>query len=89
MISDDKMIHCIHLMLTGIQKGGLAEIPKEDEALRESRKTALLYLKSLSNVGDIARARILSQKNPPMEGTQQWDNLYQKYLEEEQNKKGG
>jgi len=67
----------------------MVEIRQEEEAFREARKACLLYLKELSTVGDRARSRILSQKNPPLEHTPQWDNLYAKYLEEELRKKGG
>jgi len=89
MISEEKMVHIVHLMLDGIKKAGLVELPKEEEAIREARRTCLLFLNHLNSVADLARQRILSQKNPPQEHTSQWDNLYQKYLEEEWRKKGG
>lgn len=89
MISEEKMIHIIHLMLDGVKKAGLVEFPRQEEAVREGKKACLLYIKHVNDAGDVARARILSQKNPPMEGSPQWENLYQKYLEEEVQKRGG
>jgi hypothetical protein len=89
MISDEKMTHIVHLMLTGIKKAGLVEFPREEEAVREAKKVCLLHLKNIGNAGETARARILSQKNPPLEGSPQWETLYNKYFEEEVAKKGG
>jgi hypothetical protein len=89
MISEEKMIHVVHLILDGLEKGGLVSYTNKDETVREAKKICLLHLKQMSNVADIARARILSQKNPPLEKTSQWENLYAKYYEEEMRKKGG
>jgi hypothetical protein len=47
------------------------------------------YIQQINAASETVRKKILSQKNPPREGTPQWDNLYQKYLEEEVQKKGG
>ena len=89
MISEEKMIHVVHLMLDGIKKAGMVEFPNGDETIREGKKICLLYLKNLSGAADAARQRILSQKNPPLEGSPQWETLYHKYFEEEVQKRGG
>jgi len=89
MISDDKMTHIVHLMLDGIQKAGMATYSDKEQAVRESRKICLSYLSQLNKVGDIVRERILSQKNAPIENSPQWDNLYEKYYDEEMRRRGG
>lgn len=89
MISEEKMGHIVHLMLDGIWKNDMVDFPKEDEAVREAKKVCLHYINEMNSAGDTARKRILSQKNPPMESSQQWEVLYQKYFEEEVRKKGG
>ena len=89
MISEEKMSHIIHLMLDGLEKGALVSFKDKELAIREGRKICNLYLSNLNGATDAAKQRIVSQKNPPQEGTQQWDNLYQKYLEEELQKRGG
>lgn len=89
MISDEKMGHIVHLMLEGVKKAGLVEFVKEEEAIREGKKVCLLYLQGLNAAQEVARKRILTQKNPPLEGSPQWETLYQKYLEEEVQKRGG
>jgi len=89
MISEEKMGHILHLMLDGIWKADMIDYPQEEEAFREAKKVCLAYINQLNSVTDAARKRILSQKNPPMENTPQWEVLYQKYFEEESNKRGG
>lgn len=89
MISEEKLVHIVHLMVEGVQKAGLVEYSDHDAAIREARRAALLWLKQVGGAEEDARKRILTQKNPPMENTPQWDNLYQKYLEDELKKRGG
>ena len=89
MISEEKMSHILHLMLDGLEKGGLASFSDKERALREGRKVCNLYLTHVSGAQDAAKQRIQSQKNAPAEQTPQWEILYQKYLEEELQKRGG
>jgi hypothetical protein len=89
MISEEKMIHIVHLLIDGLDKAGFVTYPDKPMAMREARRAALLYQSAMAAVADTARARILSQKNPPPENSRQWDTLYSKYYEEELHKKGG
>ena len=89
MISEEKMTHIVHLMLDGIWKQDLVDYPNDEEALREAKKVFLGYVQQINALGDVVRKKIASLQSPPREGTPQWDTLYQKYLEEEVQKKGG
>jgi len=89
MISDEKMSHIVHLMMNGLEREGLVTFSNKETAIREAHKISNLYLGNLKGAADAARQRILSQKNAPAEKSPQWDNLYQKYLEEELQKRGG
>jgi uncharacterized protein len=89
MISEEKMIHIVHLLIDGLEKSGVASYPDKTQAMREAKRAALLYQSQMEACADNARKRILSQKSPPMENSRQWDVLYEKYLEEELRKKGG
>jgi len=88
MISEEKMIHIVHLMIDGIYHDDLVDYPDEDEALKEAKKICVTWVTLMNSVTDIARKRISTQKNAPMEGSPQWDILFNKYTEEEMNKKG-
>lgn len=89
MISDEKMSHIVHLMMNGLEKEALVTFSNKEAAIREAHKISNLYLGNLKGAADAARQRILSQKNAPIEKSPQWDTLYQKYLEEELQKRGG
>ncbi len=89
MISEEKMIHVVHLMLDGIKKAGLADYPKQEDAVHEGKKVCLQYINHVNAAVEVARQRIQSQKSAPMEGSPQWETLYNKYLEEEVKKRGG
>jgi len=89
LISEEKMTHVIHLMLESLKKSGLADYAVDGTAIREAKLIAFGYLKQLDHASEKARQRILSQKNPPVEYSSQWDILYKKYYEEEWNKLGG
>lgn len=89
MISDEKMVHILHLMVNGLEREKFVTYPNKEESFREARKVCFGFVKNMNAVGELARKRIESMKNPPQEFTQQWDILYKKYLEEEWKKLGG
>jgi len=89
MISEEKMVHIVHLMLDAIYKNDLVDFPNEDETVRETKRVCLAYVGELNKLGEVVRKRILNQRNPPLENSRQWDILYQKYYEEETKKHGG
>ena len=89
MISEEKMTHICHLMIDGIWKDDMVDYPDEAAALREAKRICLKFVVDMERVSEKARRRIESQKNPPQELSPQWDNLFQKYYEEEMAKLGG
>jgi hypothetical protein len=76
-------------MIDGIWKLDMVDYSDEDEALREAKRVCVQYIKLLDTASEAARKRIRTQKNPPPENSPQWEILFQKYLDEEANKKGG
>lgn len=89
MITEEKMVHIAHLIIDGLYKVDFVDYTDDDEALKETKRVCLTYLKHLERAVEVAKARIKSQKNAPMEHTSQWENLYNKYLEEEMKKAAG
>ncbi len=89
MISEEKLTHILHLMIQGLKTSGYAEFPNEETAIREGRLVCNKFITQLNQVAENVRKRILSMKSAPQEHTTQWDNLYQKYYEEEMAKLGG
>jgi hypothetical protein len=89
VISEEKLTHIVHLMIDGLYKEDMVDYPDDDAALKEAKRVCLTWLKNMSDAGEAARRRIRTQKSPPLEGSPGWENLYEKYLEEELNKRGG
>lgn len=89
MISEEKMTHVLHLMLKGLKSQGFADFSNEEVAIREGRLVCNKFVTQIASVADLARNRILSMKNPPVEHSSQWETLYQKFYEEEMGKIGG
>jgi hypothetical protein len=75
--------------MDGLKKEGFVEFKDEGMALREARKAGSSFFAGMGQASELARQRILSQKNPPPEQSPQWNTLYQKYYEEELKRKGG
>ena len=89
MISEEKMVHIVHLLIDGLYKADFVDYSDDDEALREAKRVCLHWLKGMEAVTEIARNRIRTQRNAPLEGSPQWENLFQKYCDEEMQKRGG
>lgn len=89
MISEEKLTHILHLMLKGLRTSGYADYTNEETAIREGRIVCNKFLVQLNQVAENVRKRILSMKSAPQEHSTQWDNLYQKFYEEEMAKLGG
>jgi uncharacterized protein len=88
MISEEKMVHVLNLMLGGLEKADFVSYPNKGEAIREAKKAVFSFVSQLNSIAELAHKRIVSQKNPPPEYSTQYDTLYRKYYEEELRKKG-
>lgn len=89
VLSDEKISHVIHLILTGLKKEGLLTFVDKERATRQARKVFVEHFKQIDKIAELARNRILTQKNHPPEHSPQWENLYQKYYEEELRRHSG
>lgn len=87
ILSDDRISHILHLILDGLEREGIATFKNRETAVREGRKVFFDHFKKLDAASETARKKILSLKTPPPENSPQWENLYQKYYEEELNRR--
>ena len=82
-LSESRISHLAHLVVNGIKRDGLAELPNEGRALSEAKRVLHEFFEREDHYDDIVRQKIqsLSRYIPP--GSREWDVLYRKYLEEE------
>ena len=59
------------------------DYPDEAAALREIKHVLHRYLAAAEEIGAIVRKKIYSQGRQIVEGSQEWDVLYERYFEEE------
>lgn len=81
-LSESRISHLAHLVVNGIKRDGLAELPNEGRALSEAKRVLHEFFEREDHYDDLVRQKIqsLSRHIPP--GSREWDVLYRKYLEE-------
>lgn len=82
------MSHLARLVVDQIWDDDLVEYTDEDLALRSAKKGLHEYVTLMEEIDKQARAKVASLKRGVMEGSPEWDVLYQKYSEEEMKRRG-
>ena len=85
-LSEGRISHLAHLIMSGLSQQRLAEFPSERRALLETKQALNGFFQREDQIDDIVRHKIgsLSRHVPP--GSREWDILYRKYFEEESRK---
>ena len=85
-LSEGRISHLAHLIMSGLSQQRLAEFPSERRALLETKQALNDFFQRDDQIDDIVRHKIgsLSRHVPP--GSREWDILYRKYFEEESRK---
>jgi hypothetical protein len=87
MLSDDKISHLSHVILTCVKKSPAGHFKGDDvQALREIKRVLAVELAEESAIDRVVRARLGTYARPPIEGTSEWEVLYRKFREEEQRR---
>jgi uncharacterized protein len=82
-LSESRISHLAHLVVNGIKRDGLAELPNEGRALSEAKRVLHEFFEREDHYDDIVRQKIQSLSRSIPQGSREWDVLYRKYLEEE------
>jgi hypothetical protein len=89
MLSDDKISHLTHVVLTGLLANDAVDITEDEAAVRRAIKRAITrFLKEGEDMDAAARRKIESMSRQVAEGSPEWDVLYQKFFREEEVKRG-
>ena len=87
-LSDDKITHLSHLILAQLKKeAGVSLIVEEGGVLREIKRVFASELHLEEEVDRVVRERLLSYSRRIVEGSPEWDVLYQKSFAEEMKKR--
>ncbi|MFQ5681885.1 MAG: DUF507 family protein [Candidatus Binatia bacterium] len=82
-LSDNRISHLAHLILDGLWKEDLVDLPSEARALVETKNVVQEFFNLEDRLDDVVRKKILSLSRPVPPGGREWDILYRKYLDEE------
>jgi len=88
-LSQDKINHLSHMVLTGLKQQRLVSAVQDDAPIRRAIRAAIektLKLEDELNAKVYKKLQSYSRKIP--EGTTEWNVLYDKFLMEELAKKG-
>jgi hypothetical protein len=86
---DDKINHLAHLIQNGLDRDEDVDMKGDGTALLSTIKHVLtMEMQQEEAIRDLVKKRLSSYKKTILEGTDEWDLLYQKTLAEMLNKKG-
>jgi hypothetical protein len=88
IISGDRQNHLAHIVTDGVWNDDLVDFTDDDQALRAAKQAIMEFVKEDEDIDQKARAKVASLKRNVMEGTPEWDVMYQKYYQEERGKRG-
>ncbi|MBF0474012.1 MAG: DUF507 family protein [Nitrospirae bacterium] len=89
MLSDDKISHLSHILLRRLTEEKLIKAEVNEAQIRkEIKKIINDHQKVGFEIEGLVKKKIRSLSRNVVEGTQEWDVLYKKYSEEEEQKKG-
>ncbi|HPI39998.1 MAG TPA: DUF507 family protein [Pseudobdellovibrionaceae bacterium] len=88
ILSEERQTHFAHVITDGVWKDDIVDFTDEDLALKLAKTAIRDFVKEDSEVDVRVRAKVGSLKRGVIEGTPEWDILYQKYYQEEKNKRG-
>jgi hypothetical protein len=87
-LSDDKVSHLSHVILTALKKAPAAHLVGNEElTLREIKRVLASELAEEEHTDRSVRTRLASYSRRPVEGSPEWDIMYRKLFEEELRKR--
>jgi len=90
MLSDDKISHLSHVLLNKLYDLDVIDMDEDQEAAirREVKRTIIAELRIGEEIDQTVRKKLQSFSKKLIEGSSEWEVLYNKYFREEEAKKG-
>ncbi len=88
MISPDRQNHFAHLIIDGVWKDDLVDYIDEDRAFRVAKRVISAFVDEVDIVDDLVRKKLYSMQRTILEGTDEWNALYEKFYQEELRRRG-
>ncbi len=89
MLSDEKVTHLSHVLLKGLLERKLVALKGEEAQARKVIKRVVgAELKAGEQIDAAVRKKLESYSRKIVEGSPEWEILYRKFYQEEENKRG-
>ncbi|HLG19579.1 MAG TPA: DUF507 family protein [Bdellovibrionota bacterium] len=86
-LSEERISHISHLLLSGLQKAGWAAYPDEPRTLKATKQVLTHYCHLEDEVDTAVRKILQSYSRGVLEGSREWDVLYKKHFDVEMKKR--
>lgn len=86
--SEDRLSHIANLIFRTLAKDHLVAYSQENIALQAIKEAVNKFFKIEDDLDTLVTQKIRSQKKAIVEGSPEWEILYQKYFSEEWQKLG-
>lgn len=88
-LSDDKITHMSHVILKELLNRGIIQAKEEEGKIRrEIRRVISDELRIGEDIDEFVRRKLQSYSRKIIEGSPEWEVLYQKFYQEEANRRG-
>lgn len=84
--SEDQLNHIAHLITNPLQKEGLFTFKDNSRALKFVKDELRKFFHVYEEIDLLVRKKISSQKRAILEGSREWEVLFNKYFKEETDK---
>jgi hypothetical protein len=89
MLSQDKITHMSHVLLRGLLERSLVKLKEEPPKVRRAIRLAIeAELKVAEEIDQLVRRKLQSMSRRIPEGSPEWEVLYRKFYQEEEQKRG-
>ena len=89
MLSDEKVTHLSHVLLKGLLQKKLVSLKGDEAAARKVIKRVLASeIKAGEQIDAAVKKKLESYSRKIVEGSPEWEILYRKFYQEEENKRG-
>ncbi len=86
-LSEDRISHIAHRILDKLWGDDLADFPDEARALNTIKASLADYFSIADEIDSAVRKKLASYSQAKVQGSREWDILYQKFYREEAAKR--
>lgn len=87
-LTPDRQAHLARIVVDGLWNDDIVDYTDDDLALRWAKKAVSEFVAEFKDIDQFAHDKVNSLKRGVIEGSPEWDVLYNKYFQEELARRG-